>query len=83
MHTYGGRVFLSRLVFFGDSYYTLRYENLHEDLKTEILNIVIYYTAEEPYLVQQYKTRLKNALSVEGDTMNTSVFPEKIFARRR
>ena len=52
-------------------------KTLQEDLKTGNFKHCYLLYGEEPYLVQQYKTRLKNALSVEGDTMNTSVFSEK------
>lgn len=52
-------------------------KTLQEDLKTGNFKHCYLLYGEEPYLVQQYKTRLKNALSVEGDTMNTSVFSGK------
>ena len=58
-------------------------KTLQEDLKTGNFKHCYLLYGEEPYLVQQYKTRLKNALSVEGDTMNTSVFSGKDILQAR
>lgn len=52
-------------------------KTLQEDLKTGNFKHCYLLYGEEPYLIQQYKARLKNALSAEVDTMNTSVFSGK------
>lgn len=50
---------------------------LQEDIKTGNFKHVYLLYGEETYLVRQYRDRLKAALTVPGDNMNTSVFEGK------
>lgn len=52
-------------------------KTLQEDIKTGNFKHIYLLYGEERYLVAQYRDRLKEALSVPGDTMNTSFFQGK------
>ena len=52
-------------------------KSLQEDIKTGNFKHVYLLYGEETYLVRQYRDRLKAALTVPGDNMNTSVFEGK------
>lgn len=48
-----------------------------EDIKTgQFKNVYLLY-GEEAYLIRQYRDKLKDALTVQGDTMNVSFFSGK------
>jgi len=50
---------------------------LAEDIKNGVFKNVYLLCGEEAYLRTQYKNRLRNALSVPGDTMNVAQFEGK------
>lgn len=52
-------------------------KTLMEDIRAGRLKHVYLLYGEETYLVRQYKNKLKDLLSDEGDTMNTSFFEGK------
>ncbi len=52
-------------------------KTLMEDIRTGNLKHVYLLYGEETYLVRQYKDKLKDAMSADADTMNTSLFEGK------
>ncbi len=50
---------------------------LLEDIKSRQFKQIYLLTGEETYLRNQYRSRLRDALVTEGDTMNVSVFEGK------
>ena len=53
-------------------------EQLLQDLKQQTYKNVYLLCGEEAYLRNQYKKRLRDALVMDGDTMNYSTMKEKI-----
>ena len=52
-------------------------QRINEDIKSGQLKQIYLLYGEEAYLRKQYRDRLKNALTAEGDTMNYSYFEGK------
>ena len=52
-------------------------EQLLNDLKQQTFKSVYLLCGEEAYLRNQYKKRLKDAMTDEGDTMNYSYYEGK------
>lgn len=52
-------------------------QRINEDIKNNTFSQVYLLFGEEAYLRKQYKDKLKNALSADGDTMNCHYFEGK------
>lgn len=52
-------------------------QRINEDIKNNTFSQVYLLFGEEAYLRKQYKDKLKNALSAEGDTMNCHYYEGK------
>lgn len=52
-------------------------KSLQEDIKTGNFKHIYLLYGEEAYLVRQYRERLKDAMTVPGDNMNTAFFEGK------